>query len=124
MGFLDKVKDAAGKAAEQAKHVTSVAQEKIDDARLTKKANDLYEEIGRLIVAQKRGSAPADLDAQVEGKVAAITEIEKQLEANAAESASDTGATSTPAPSTPPPPPAPTPTRENVPMAPPPPSGS
>jgi hypothetical protein len=121
MGFLDKVKETAGKAAEQAKHVTSVAQEKIDDARLTKKANDLYEEIGRLIVAQKRGSAPADIDAQIDAKVTEITDIEKQLEANNVEAPSgDAAATAAPDAASPSPPPVP----ENVPMAPPPPPGS
>ena len=29
MGFLDKVKDAAGKAADQAKHATAVGKEKL-----------------------------------------------------------------------------------------------
>ena len=37
MGFLDKVKDAAGKAADQAKHATAVGKEKIEDVRLQKK---------------------------------------------------------------------------------------
>jgi hypothetical protein len=88
MGFLDKVKDAAGKATEQAKQVAAAGKEKIDDARLQKKADGLYEEIGKLIVASKRGNSPADLDAQIDAKVAEITEIEQQIEAN--NSAADT----------------------------------
>ena len=60
MGFLDKVKDAAGKAADQAKHATAVGKEKIEDARLQKKINDLCQEIGALVVAQKRNEAPED----------------------------------------------------------------
>jgi hypothetical protein len=87
MGFLDKVKDAAGKATEQAKQVAAAGKEKIDDARLQKKADSLYEEIGKLIVASKRGSTPADLDAQIDAKVAEITDIEQQIEANSAPSA-------------------------------------
>jgi hypothetical protein len=89
MGFLDKVKDAAGKATEQAKQVAAAGKEKIDDARLQKKADSLYEEIGKLIVASKRGSTPADLDAQIDAKVAEITDIEQQIEANSAPSAPD-----------------------------------
>jgi hypothetical protein len=82
MGFLDKVKETAGKAADQAKHATAVGKEKIEDARLQKKINDLCEEIGALVVAQRRNDAPADADAQIDAKVAEIAEIEKQIEAN------------------------------------------
>jgi hypothetical protein len=88
MGFLDKVKDAAGKAADQAKHATAVGKEKLEDTRLQKKINDLCQEIGALVVAQKRGEAP-DADAQIDAKVAEIAEIEKQMEAN--NIAGDTG---------------------------------
>jgi hypothetical protein len=84
MGFLDKMKDAAGKAAEQAKHATAVGKEKIEDVRLQKKINELCQEIGALIVAQKRNEAPADADAQIDAKVAEIAELEKQIEANSA----------------------------------------
>jgi len=83
MGFLDKMKDAAGKAAESAKHATAVGKEKIEDVRLQKKINELCEQIGALVVAQKRGEAPADADAQIDAKVAEIAELEKQMEANA-----------------------------------------
>jgi hypothetical protein len=111
MGFLDKVKDAAGKATEQAKQVAATGKDKIDDVRLQKKANGLYEEIGKLIVASKRGSSPADLDAQIDSKVAEITEIEEQIEANNVASAA-------PAPPAPPAPPAAA-APVNVPTAPP-----
>jgi hypothetical protein len=82
MGFLDKMKETASKAAEQAKHATNVGKEKIEDARLQKKIRDLCEEIGALVVAQKRNEAPADADAQIDAKVAEIAEIEKQMDAN------------------------------------------
>lgn len=82
MGFLDKVKDAAGKAADQAKHATAVGKEKLDDVRLQKKINDLCQEIGALVVAQRRNEAPEDATAQIDAKIAEIAEIEKQMEAN------------------------------------------
>jgi DNA-binding protein H-NS len=82
MGFLDKVKDAAGKGLDQAKHATAVGKEKIEDARLQKKINDLCQEIGALVVAQRRNEAPADAAAQIDAKVAEIAEVEKQMEAN------------------------------------------
>src|SRR3954447_5618272 len=99
MGFLDKVKDTAAKATEQAKQVAAAGKEKIDDARLQKKADGLYEEIGKLIVASKRGDSPADLDAQIDAKVAEITEIEQQIEANDS-AASAPGTDASPDPST------------------------
>ena len=82
MGFLDKVKDAAGKAADQAKHATAVGKEKLEDRNLQKKMNDLLQEIGALVVAQKRNEAPEDAAAQIDAKVAEIAEVEKQMEEN------------------------------------------
>jgi hypothetical protein len=82
MGFLDKVKDAAGKAADQAKHATAVGKEKLEDTRLQKKINELCQEIGALVVAQKRNEAPDDAATQIDAKVAEIADIEKQMEAN------------------------------------------
>jgi hypothetical protein len=82
MGFLDKVKDAAGKAADQAKHATAVGKEKLEDIQLQRKINDLCQEIGALVVAQKRDEAPDDAAAQIDAKVAEIAEIEKQQAAN------------------------------------------
>jgi hypothetical protein len=105
MSFLDKVKDTAAKATEQAKQVAAAGKEKYDDSRLQKKANDLYEEVGKLIVASKRGQTPADLDAQIDAKVAEITDIEQQIaQHSATEPPADTSTTS--APSAPPTPPA------------------
>jgi hypothetical protein len=89
MGFLDKVKDAAGKAADaagkaadQAKNAAVVGKEKLEDSRLQKKINDLCAEIGALVVAQRRNEAPEDAAAQIDAKVAEIADIEKQMEAN------------------------------------------
>jgi hypothetical protein len=93
MGFLDKVKDAAGKAADQAKHATAVGKEKLEDARLQKKINELCEEIGALVVAQRRNEAPDDANAQIDAKVAEIADIERQMEAN--DLAGETGGAAT-----------------------------
>jgi hypothetical protein len=78
MGFLDKVKDTANKAADQAKHATAVGKEKFDDTRLQKKINDLCQEIGALVVAQRRNEAPDDVEARIKVKIAEIADIEKQ----------------------------------------------
>jgi hypothetical protein len=82
MGFLDKAKDAANKAADAAKQATAVGKEKIEDVQLNKKISKAAEEIGRLVVAQRRNEAPADADAQIDAKVAEIAELEAQIEAN------------------------------------------
>ena len=82
MGFLDKVKDAAGKAADQAKHAAAVGQEKLEDRNLQKKMNDLLQEIGALVVAQRRNEAPDDAATRIDVKVAEVAEIEQQIEAN------------------------------------------
>lgn len=82
MGFLDKVKETAGKAADQAKHATAVGKEKLEDTRLQKKINDLCQDIGAIVVAQRRNEAPDDASAQIDVKIAEIAEIEKQQAAN------------------------------------------
>jgi hypothetical protein len=82
MGLLDKVKDVAGKAAEQAKHATEVGKEKLEDRKLSKQVETLFQEIGELVVQQRRGTAPADADAQIGLKITEITELESQIEAN------------------------------------------
>src|SRR5690242_507862 len=97
MGILDKVKDVAGKAAEQAKHATEVGKEKLEDRKLQKQVETLLQEIGDLVVQQRRGTAPADADAQIDAKIVEITDAEAQIEANnVAAAAEGTDATSTP----------------------------
>lgn len=118
MGLLDKVKDVAGKAAEQAKHATDMGKEKLEDRKLSKQVETLLQEIGEIVVGQRRGTAPADADAQITAKIAEIDDVEKQIEANnvasadaAAPVAADAAPTepmpTTTMPSTPPTPPAP-----------------
>ena len=82
MGFLDKVKDAANKAADQAKHATAVGKEKLGDARLHKKINELCQEIGEPVVSQRRNEAPADADTQINAKIDEIAQLEKQIDEN------------------------------------------
>jgi hypothetical protein len=94
MGLLDKVKDVAGKAAEQAKHATEVGKEKLEDRKLAKQVETLFQEIGELVVQQRRGTASADAVAQIDVKITEITELESQIEAN--NIAAGDGSTSTP----------------------------
>ena len=82
MGFLDKAKDLAGKTADKAKDLTAQGKEKVEDIRLQKKIDELCEEIGKLVVAQKRNEAPDDANAQIDAKVDEIAKIETQMEEN------------------------------------------
>ncbi len=93
MGLLDKVKDVANKATEQAKHGIAVGKEKVEDVRLRKQVEDLLQEIGDLVVSQRRGSAPADADAQIDAKIAKITELEQQIDASDAAGGATGGVT-------------------------------
>jgi hypothetical protein len=91
MGLLDKVKDVAGKAAEQAKQATEVGKEKLADRKLGKQVETLLQEIGEIVVSQRRGSAAADAEAQITAKIAEITDLEQQIEANNVATGSDEG---------------------------------
>ncbi len=82
MGLLDKVKDVAGKAADQAKHGLAVGKEKIEDTKFKKQIEDLLQEIGELVVLSRRGDAPADVDAQIDAKIATIDELQAAIDAN------------------------------------------
>jgi len=84
MGFMDKVKETANKAADTAKQATAAGKDKYDDLRALKKIEDLHQEIGALVVAQRRGEA-SDADAQIDAKIAEITQIEQEIEANKSE---------------------------------------
>jgi len=79
MGFLDKVKESANKAADQAKHATAVGKEKLEERNHQKKMNELLQEIGALVVAQRRNEAPDDAATRIDVKVAEIAEIEEQM---------------------------------------------
>lgn len=76
MSILDKAKGYADKAADAAAKATAVGKDKIDDARAQKKLHDLYAEIGRLVVDQRRGGPDAEVE--IAGRVAQISAIEHE----------------------------------------------
>ncbi len=71
MSFLDKAKEKATQLSQQAK-------EKIDDLKDTRKADDLLDDLGRILYRQRTGRAEATDDA-------AITDLVAQLQALEAE---------------------------------------
>ena len=59
MGFMDKVKDTASKAAEQVQKGVETGQDKLEESKLKKKIGDLKEELGGVVYGQRTGAIPA-----------------------------------------------------------------
>ena len=91
MGLLDKVKETAQKGADLAKEGVKAGQDKIDEQKLKKKVGDLKEELGGVVYAQKSGTTPEGVDAEVEIAriVAEINAVEAELATADDDSADD-----------------------------------
>lgn len=81
MGLLDKAKDLASKAAEEAQKAAGAAKDKVDDVQARRKADDLAKQLGYLIVAERTDGKAASEEA--DRLVAEITVIEASLAADA-----------------------------------------
>ena len=81
MGLLDKVKETAQKGADLAKEGVNAGKDKIDEQKLKKKVGDLKEELGGVVYAEKSGTTPEGVDAEVEIAriVAEINAVEAEL---------------------------------------------
>lgn len=85
MGILDKVKQAAGEAAEAAKKGAAVAQTKAKIHGLRKEANEAAEKLGYLVHRERTGGEPAGAEAdalvqRISDLEAEIRELEASLE--------------------------------------------
>jgi hypothetical protein len=78
MGFLDKVKDTANKAAEQVQKAAETGQDKLEESKLKKKVGDLKEELGGIVYGQRTGAAPAG-DEEITRLVGEIQAAEADL---------------------------------------------
>jgi hypothetical protein len=78
MGFLDKVKDTATKAAEGVQKAAETGQDKLEESKLKKKVGDLKEELGGVVFGQRTGAIPAG-DAEIDRIVGEITAVQTQL---------------------------------------------
>ena len=95
MGFLDKAK-------EKATHLAGQAKEKIDDVKEKRKADDLLDDLGRILYRQRTDRGEPGDEAEIVRLVAELRVLEDDgTELVAAAAAADT--------SSPPPPPAPAP---------------
>ncbi|MGZ4690952.1 MAG: hypothetical protein ACXVKA_08420 [Acidimicrobiia bacterium] len=90
MGFLDKVKDTASKAAEGVQKAAETGQDKLEEAKLKKKVGDLKEELGGVVYGQRTGAVAAG-DTDIVRIVGEIQAVEQQL----AELKTDAGSEST-----------------------------
>jgi len=131
VSFLDKVKQAAEKAAEGAKKGTAQVKEKIELGQLRKKADEDAKQLGYLIVRERSDGTPAgeesdrlvqeilSLEAQIREageEQAASADTGAAAEADAAVPTTDAGPGPAPAPPAPAPP-APVPTSSSEPAA-------
>ena len=91
MGLLDKAKDLASKAAEEAQKAAGAAKDKVDDVQARRKADDLAKQLGYLIVRERSDGATAGEDA--DRLVTEITAIEASLATGAAADIPDTPST-------------------------------
>jgi hypothetical protein len=79
MGFMDKVKDTANKAAEQVQKAAETGQDKLEETKLKKKVGDLKEELGGIVYTQRTGTPPADAETQIANLVGEIQATEAGL---------------------------------------------
>jgi hypothetical protein len=76
MGFFDKVKEQADKAKVQAKDLKGRVEDKVDDVQGKRKADDLLDDLGRFLYAE-RTSRPLD---GAEAEIARLVGELRQLE--------------------------------------------
>jgi hypothetical protein len=79
MGFMDKVKDTANKAAVQVQKAADAGQDKLEEQKLKKKVGDLKEELGGIVFAQRTGSAADDSETEISRIVGEIQATEAGL---------------------------------------------
>jgi hypothetical protein len=79
MGFMDKVKDTANKAAEGVQKAAETGQDKLEEQKLKKKVTNLKEDLGGITFAQRTGAAPADAEDEITRIVGEIQATEAGL---------------------------------------------
>lgn len=82
MGFLDKVKDTASKAAEKVQQAAETGQEKLEEQKTKKKVGDLKEELGGIVYAQRTGSPPENAETEIARVVGEIQAAEASLDSD------------------------------------------
>ncbi len=76
MGFFDKVKEQAEKAKVQAQDLKGKVGDKVDEVQAKRKADDLLEELGRLMYAKHTDRALPNTETEMPRLVAALKALE------------------------------------------------
>jgi len=79
MSLLDKAKETAKKGVDKAKEVGQAGQEKLESEKTKRKVNDLKEELGGLVYAQRTGSPAENAEAEIERVINEIKEAEAAI---------------------------------------------
>jgi cell division septum initiation protein DivIVA len=77
VGFFDKVKEQAEKAKEQAKDLRGKVEEKVDDVQHKRKADDLLDDLGRFLYAERTARPIAGADAEIDRIVNELKVLEQ-----------------------------------------------
>jgi hypothetical protein len=79
MGLLDKAKEVAGQGAEAAKKAAEVAKDKAGDLQAKRRADDLAQQLGYLIVRERTQND--DVGSEPQRLIDEIVSIQKELAA-------------------------------------------
>ena len=82
MGLLDKAKEIAGQGAEAAKKAAEAAKDKAGDLQAKRRADDLAEQLGYLIVRER--TEGADVTAESQRLVDEIVALQREIAEGAA----------------------------------------
>ena len=77
MGILEKAKEVAKQGADAAKKAADAAKDKADEVQTKRKADQLAEQLGYLIVRER--SEGAVVKTEADALVAQIVDLQKQL---------------------------------------------
>jgi len=80
MGLLDKAKEIAGQGAEAAKKAAEAAKEKAGDLQAKRRADDLAEQLGYLVVQER--TEQADVSAEKQRLVDEIVALQAEIAAS------------------------------------------
>jgi hypothetical protein len=90
MGLLDKAKEIAGQGAEAAKKAAEAAKEKAGDLQAKRRADDLAEQLGYLVVRER--TEGADVATESQRLVDEIVALQKEIAEGAGGDAAGEGA--------------------------------
>ena len=89
MGLLDKAKEIAGQGAEAAKKAAEAAKEKAGDLQAKRRADDLAEQLGYLVVRER--TETSDVTAEKQRLVDEIVALQLEIAATGESTESDGG---------------------------------